>query len=119
MKLTEITETGYFSKNSFLVGGSIKIILEIDKILSENEKNEILKIIDYLDHTLITDNKEIIKFSSRFFLLDKVTTIFQDIHTILYYFLKEPYLCTVSLGKESFTKRLKSYSNLLKFNKEG
>jgi len=114
-KLTDVVEMGH----NPLIGGSIVISLEFDDILPENEKFSILEVIDYLDHCLVTDNKEMTNFSSRFFLLDKSVSLFHDIHTILYNFIQENYKCTVTLGKESFTKELESYSKLLEYNHKG
>ena len=108
-KITDTVETGH----SKFTGGSVTISIQTENILNDHEKEKILKAIDCLDHCLITDNKEFIKFSQRYFLLDKCLSIFEDIQTILYFILKQDYICTVTLGKESYTNKLKNYSNII------
>lgn len=114
-KLTDIVEMGH----NPLIGGSIIVSIEFDTILPKEEKDRFLEIIDYLDHCLVTDNKEMSKFSARYFLLDKSISLFEDIHTVLFNFIKKDYKCSVSIGKETFTKKLKSYSKLLEYNHKG
>jgi len=114
-KITDVVEMGHGS----LIGGSVSISLEFDDILDHDDKIHVLEIIDYFDHCLVTDNEALSKMSSRYFLLDKSVSIFEDIHTILFEFIKKDIMCTVTLGKESFSKKLKSYSNILKYNHEG
>lgn len=114
-KITDVVEMGH----SPLIGGSITISLEFNDILTKNNRDLYLKIIDALDHCLVTDNKDMIKHSARFFLLDESKSLFEDIHTILYYFVKRECRCTVTIGKESFTEKLRSYSGLLKYNYKG
>ena len=114
-KITDNVEMGH----SPLIGGTIEISIELDKIPSKEKTKEILTVMDYLDHCLVTNNKEMIKFSKRHFLLDKSVSLFEDVQTILYYFLKENYVCTVSIGKESFTEKLAPHSKILEYNHKG
>ena len=114
-RITDTVEMGHFP----LTGGSIDISIELDGIPSKKKIKEILEVIDCLDHCLVSDNAAFIEFSERSFLLDKSVSLFEDVHTILYHLLKEDYVCTVQLGKESYTNRLKRSSKLLSYNHKG
>lgn len=114
-KLTDVVEVGH----DVFIGGSVTISLEFDNILSQTEKEQFLKIIDYLDHSTITSNADMLEYTERFFLLDKSTSLFEDIQTLLFHFIKEDLVCTVTLGKESFTNNLSQTSNVIKFNHKG
>lgn len=112
-----ITETIEVGHDRF-IGGSVTISIKLRYIPQQTEKNNILSIIDCLDHSTITTNENTAKYSTRFFLLDKSVSIFDDIQTILYYFLGDR-VCTVTLGKESYTNKLYQTSELLKYSCEG
>jgi len=45
---------------------------------------DIRDIIDRLDHSFITDKKSSIRFSKRFFLIDKCSNIYKDIYDIIF-----------------------------------
>jgi len=113
--ITDTVETGYFPSD----GGTIDITIELPSIPTNEYRDKILEVIDYLDHCSVTDNEKIVNFSNRFFLLDKTRNIFEDVITVLYNFLQKDYKCTVKIGKESFTDTLKFNSKILKYNTEG
>jgi len=114
-KISDVVEMGH----NPLIGGSIEISIEFNRILGKEEADKYLTIIDYLDHCLVTDNEQITEFSYRFFLLDNSLSIFEDVHSVLYYFLQQPLNCTVKIGKESYTDILKPHSKILKYNYKG
>jgi len=59
--ITDVAEVGYLKHP----GGSVKISIMLDSQLKKFEKKAILKIIDLLDHTTLSDNINITKFSDR------------------------------------------------------
>ena len=112
-KLTDIVEMGH----THYTGGSIEIGIEFDSILQEKKKKEILNIIDYLDHCLVTDNKEYIQYSARYFLLKKCNNIFTDIRDIISYFIDYKSI-KIKLGKEECILSDIKLNNILLYNKE-
>ena len=88
MKVIEITDTvevGHFP----LIGGTADISVSYvrdyisDDVDIEALNNTILEKIDMLDHCTVTDNEEAIKFSDRYFLLDKSESLLDDIQSVL------------------------------------
>ncbi len=79
-KITEKVETGHLGQT----GGSLKITLSFDDVIDTKEYEEI---VDGLDHSVITDDENVIPFSERFFLLEKCNNLFHDVHDVLSYFL--------------------------------
>jgi hypothetical protein len=81
-QLSDVVEVGHLKD----IAGTVEISFIFSHIPSEEIKNECRKIMDYLDHCLITDNKEAADLSHRYFLLSKCTNLFEDIHYIMSYF---------------------------------
>ena len=130
MKKYTITDTIEVGHSKF-TGGTVDITFEFDHII---DPLCYYKIIDYLDHSLITDNDQFIKYSKRYFLLSECKNIFEDIHNILSYFAyslteinfsenkyENNVNLTVKINKESYTAPLYSgfYFNLIRYSTEG
>lgn len=81
-KIIEKAETGHLGQT----GGSIKVALTFDKIIDTKYYE---KVVDGLDHSVITDDKNVIPYSERYFLLGKCGNVLEDIHDILSYFIKD------------------------------
>ena len=115
--IEDVVEVGHMP----LIGGTMNIKVNFNKVPTVETKENVYQVIDYLDHCLITDNKEAIAFSERYFLLDKSVDLFSDVFTVLYNFLSHHDIqsITVKLGKESFTNRLVNFSNILDYRNEG
>jgi hypothetical protein len=115
--ISDVVETGYFANSS--KGGTLKVSISFKKRHKQFKK--VIDIIDYLDHSTITDNKKLLQFSERYFLLKKGlidkssinrgnVSMLTNIINILHYFLQEDkklaklkYSITVNLEKESLT----------------
>lgn len=95
--IEDTVETGHAER----IGGSISIKIYYEKILSEEERDNVLKIIDYLDHTLITYNKNYINISKRFFLVKDSGNLLMDVIGILNHFITDALGFEVSLRKET------------------
>jgi len=114
-KITDVVEMGHLH----FTGGTFEISFTFDEIV---DKDKYLKIIDYLDHSLITDSKESISFIARHFLLTSCENMFGDVLMVLSHFLepadgvKE---ITISYGKETFTAVPLRDTKLESFNIEG
>ena len=124
--ITDVVEMGYLTEAGESRGGSIQITLEFQEMLDEEAKKSVLTVIDSLDHCLVTSNKSAVQYSVRHFLLSNSVSQFHDIHTILHELLHTqmrtcaiPVLCTVRLGKESFSAKLQSYSEIVTYRVEG
>ena len=79
-KIKKRIEVGHYKQ----IGGSVDIILTFDNIMDTSLYE---KLIDSLDHSLITDNSIMLNYSERFFLLNKCRNLLTDIHDILSYFI--------------------------------
>jgi len=85
-KITDTIEVGYAGVNS--KGATVEITFEfLDYDTSLRSKSK--KLIDNLDHSLITDNLKMIELSERYFLLNELTNIFNDINIILHYLIQQ------------------------------
>lgn len=91
-KITDKVETGYLHNDC--KGGTLHITFNYSTYNSEI-KSEVLRTIDYLDHSLITSNSDALQFSERFFLLEKTENIFNDVLFILYDFISKIYISNV------------------------
>jgi hypothetical protein len=102
-RVKDVVECGYFDNQE--KGGTIDVELSFDKFDSE-VINKCLKIIDYFDHCVITDDKEVAEFSERYFLIDKKINFLEDIARCLKSTLvDEQILITnikITLGKVSY-----------------
>jgi hypothetical protein len=116
----DVVEMGHLKK----IGGTVQIEFQFDEIFNSAPY---LRIIDSLDHCLITDNESALKFSSRYFLLDNSTTLFEDVVTIMSHLIHssvdqtfhEPTSIIVSIGKETFSSPMKYTSNVISYCNEG
>jgi len=107
MKYTvyDLVEVGHNKET----GGTIKVSLTFDNYV---EKEHYLTIIDYLDHSLITDNQSDLEFTKRFFLMknnaNKVSSyLFDNIRDIIHNFLtNHSCILTLELDKEIITFEL-------------
>ena len=122
--LTDEVEMGHFP----YIGGTTTISMEFSEIQSKEKQKEYLDIMDRLDHCLVTDNKDLVEFSARYFLLDNSVGLLQDVHTVLAECIGEDtasaasaasIVCTVKIAKESYRAPLKQYSKIIKCNYEG
>ena len=78
-EIIERVETGY--SNGSHVGGTIRVKLTFDYYIEDT--TEYSKLIDMLDHCLVTSNEEAKKFSTRIFVLEKVTNFYEDVISIV------------------------------------
>lgn len=104
-KFTERVETGYESRTS--IGGTLYITLTFNKII---DKTKYASIIDRLDHCYVTDNAKAADLNDRFYIIDKLRNVYDDIISILteeflHDNLKLPKSIEVKLGNESFKKK--------------
>jgi hypothetical protein len=114
-KITDVVEVGH----SKFTGGTVTISFIFDSIV---DKEYYLKVIDRLDHCLITDNKEMAKMSHRYILVEDCNNLFIDIHSIMSQFVDERVKhISVEMGKESFTEPHNSNppTHMLSYNIEG
>ena len=124
-QIKDIVELGHIKDT----GGSVIVALHFDEIVTDPEPY--LNIIDSLDHTVITDNADIVKMSDRHFLLDESKSIFEDIITVMSSLIAEHnscstdehtprcVKCTVSLNKIQFSSELKAFSKLISMCNKG
>lgn len=116
----DVVEMGHLK----FIGGTVQIEFQFNEIV---KSAPYLKIIDSLDHCLVTDNESALKFSSRYFLLDNSKTLFEDVVTIMSHLIQtsvdqtflEPTAIVVSIGKETFSSPMKFTSNLISYCNEG
>jgi len=122
-QIKDIVELGHIKDT----GGSVNIILHFNEIVVDPEPY--LNIIDSLDHTVITDNPNIIQMSDRHFLLDESKSFFEDVVTVVSNLISEYehcnenvprcVKCTVQLNKLQFSSKLKEFSKLLTMCNKG
>jgi len=107
-KITDVVEMGH----SKFTGASVQISLSFKDILSEEDRDLVLGIIDELDHTLLTNDIDYIPFSERFFIVEAKNP-FYDIHYVIYYLIKrhiKRLKCkkiSITIGKETYTQNIK------------
>lgn len=108
-KIKTKAEIGYLSGNIHS-GGSVKVIYDF----IEYEKNGLVnvnQITDKLDHSLVTDDKDVISHSYRYYLLKETTFLLNDIYQIVTFLIKKdnpemmPLLesITIELDSTSYT----------------
>lgn len=69
-KLTETVETGFLSMNNKeTFGSTLNISMIFDEEPLSEEKSKFKELADHLDHCLITDVRESIQFSDRYFFI--------------------------------------------------
>lgn len=80
--ITDVVELGHIRE----VGGTVDISLIFDESTPVTDliRKASLSIIDHLDHTVITDTDAVLKFSERYFKINKSIDFFQDVHSVLY-----------------------------------
>jgi hypothetical protein len=100
-KITDIVEAGHSKE----IGGSVKISITFDNILPKEEKEKVLDVIDRLDHSLITDNKDFLDFTERYTLLKQSKSPLEDIVGIISSYLSDFEEIEVSIGKETFISK--------------
>lgn len=102
-RITDEVEMGH----SVYTGGTIVISVGYNEIQNEEKIKNVLKVIDYLDHCLLTDNNGYLKYSERYFLIEKSESIFDDVIGVISNFINDFEEITVSLGKLSYTSKHK------------
>lgn len=113
-------------------GGSIDIEFHFSKMKYAVKQKEVyLKVMDTLDHCLITDSLALANECVRYFLLSKSKGVFKDAVTCLTWALLDrfddventiyalPDLITITLGKETYGSVPNIRSNVLSASTEG
>ena len=118
-EVSDVVETGH----SKFTGGTLAISFTFDMIIPDSEIY--LKIMDTLDHCLITDNESLSFFSDRYFLLTECKNIFEDVVGIMSYLIIEsnlyqPMSIKISRRKESYSSPVVSNkSTIVSYSIEG
>lgn len=103
--IKDTVECGYFDDKE--KGGTIDVSITIHPV-DKDYIPEIIKIIDYFDHCVITDDPEVVNFSERYFLIPKKVGFLEDVANCLGYLLKDDKVkwdvsdITITLGKISY-----------------
>jgi hypothetical protein len=112
--------------HSIYTGGSIRIGLEFVDVISDTDKELYLKLIDSLDHTIITTDESIKQQSRRYFLLMYSSNIFYDICHVITGLLKdldisndEQFRIHIQYGDETYIGVMGLDSHLISYNIEG
>jgi hypothetical protein len=84
-EIVDRVETGY--SNGSCVGGTIRVKLTFDSYRPDT--SEYSKLIDMLDHCFVTANEEAKKYSTRIFVLDRVTNFYEDVLSIVTQLINE------------------------------
>jgi len=124
--ITDIVETGH----STFIGGSTEISVSLSSICNDFDKKRILDIIDKLDHTIITDDEVLLKFTERYFYIKRANSFLDDVWEILSFLLQEEKIdcvdetTTIKIrkGKESLKAPIKDktqITNLIEYNAKG
>lgn len=112
--ITDEVEMGH----SKFTGGTVVISLSFDEIKTDIDIKNILSIIDYLDHCLVTDNEDYLKYTTRYFYIENSENIFIDIVGIISNFITDFKEIKIQIGKLSYTS-IHNPINILSYNKEG
>lgn len=131
--ITDVVEVGH----SKFTGASIDVtftwneIIDIERFRQSEIPQLALKLIDCLDHALITDDERFIPHSYRHFLLDKSNDLFLDIHATLFAIanIEEKFRSVfetvnsiiIKCGKESYSCKfaIVGSQKLIKYSIEG
>lgn len=131
--ITDVVEVGH----SKFTGASIDVtfiwndVVDMKRFRESNIPQLSLKLIDCLDHALITDDERFIPHSYRHFLLDKSEDLFLDTHSTLFAIAKteEKFQevfnsiedIIIKCGKESYSSKfaIVSSQKLIKYSIEG
>jgi len=112
--------------HSIYTGGSIRIGLEFDDVVNDTDKEFYSKLIDSLDHTIITIDESIKQQSRRYFLLKSSSNIFYDICYVITSLLKdspksnkERFKIHIEYGDETYTGGMIVGEHLISYNIEG
>lgn len=105
-EIVERVETGY--GNGTCVGGTIRVKLTFDQYIEDTSQYS--KIVDMLDHCFVTANNEAKQFSTRIFVLSKVTNFYNDIISIVTQLiddkkLKRPETISVVYNETTYTDK--------------
>lgn len=79
--IKERVETGYFSEST--KGGTLYITVTLWDVVEPDYINGVKRILDMLDHATVTDITEIAELSSRYFLLQSLDNIYDDVISIV------------------------------------
>jgi hypothetical protein len=111
--IEDVVEVGH----SEFTGGSVKIKFYFKKKTFAKWKRcpyteqGYLRVIDRLDHCLISDTNELTDYCERFFLLDDCKSLYEDIVSVMTYSIQYesglglPDYIEVSLGKTSYKSK--------------
>ncbi len=129
--ITDVVEVGH----SKFTGASIDVtfiwndIIDIERFRQSEIPQLALKLIDCLDHALITDDERFIPHSYRHFLLDKSNDLFLDIHSTLFAVAQKEFKSVydsvddiiIKCGKETYTCKFAVVRSqiLIKYSIEG
>lgn len=129
--ITDVVEVGH----SKFTGASIDVtfiwndIIDIERFRQSGIPQLALKLIDCLDHALITDDERFIPHSYRHFLLDKSNDLFLDIHNTLFAVAQKEFKSVydsvddiiIKCGKETYTCKFAVVRSqiLIKYSIEG
>lgn len=129
--ITDVVEVGH----SKFTGASIDVtfiwndIIDIERFRQSGIPQLALKLIDCLDHALITDDERFIPHSYRHFLLDKSNDLFLDIHNTLFAVAQKEFKFVydsvddiiIKCGKETYTCKFAVVRSqiLIKYSIEG
>lgn len=113
-KIKDEVEMGH----SIHIGGTLTVSVGYKEIQNAEKVKNVLKILDYLDHCLVTDNDGYIEYSERYFLIKKSKSIFEDVIGIISNFIDDCEEITVSIGKLSYTSKPKSIE-LISYSTKG
>lgn len=129
--ITDVVEVGH----SKFTGASIDVtfiwndIIDIERFRQSEIPQLALKLIDCLDHALITDDERFIPHSYRHFLLDKSNDLFLDIHNTLFAVAQKEFKSVydsvddiiIKCGKETYTCKFAVVRSqiLIKYSIEG
>ena len=120
----DIVETGYNSRE--VVGGSVEIKLHFKHIQTPADSKVYLKIIDKLDHCLITSDINSAVWSQRYYRLGSLNNIYEDIVSIITQELTNspliedssmalPLSMTVKLDASEYTSELNVTNNIIEY----
>ena len=129
--ITDVVEVGH----SKFTGASIDVtfiwndVIDIERFRQSEIPQLALKLIDCLDHALITDDERFIPHSYRHFLLDKSNDLFLDIHSTLFAVAQKEFKSVydsvddiiIKCGKETYTCKFAVVRSqiLIKYSIEG
>lgn len=116
--ITDVVEMGHFTHT----GGTVEISLHFKEVQSPELVKKYLKVIDTLDHCLVTDNVESTTYSARYYLLDKSSNLFEDVVSIITNQMLDCYhlqKITVKYDKFKYTSEPVLYVDVLEFAIEG